>query len=60
MQRAVLTLPPGAACLLGLAGQSFHPHGGTGWHARRVNRAARVDMMWLHRLLRLNLGRGFY
>eukprot|EP00966_Prymnesium_polylepis_P057842 1339679-Prymnesium_polylepis.1 len=32
------------------------------WHARRVNRAARLhyDMMWLHRLLRLNLGRGFY
>eukprot|EP00966_Prymnesium_polylepis_P256416 5923729-Prymnesium_polylepis.1 len=30
------------------------------WHARRVNRAARADMMWLRRLLRPNLGRGFY
>ena len=59
MQRAVLTLPPGAACLLVslftlMAGLVLP------WHARRVNRAARVDMMWLHRLLRLNLGRGFY
>ena len=59
MQRAVLTLPPGAACLLVslftlMAGLVLP------WHARRMTRAARLDMKWLHRLLKLNLGRGFY
>ena len=59
LQRAVLTLPPGASCLLvGLftlmAGLTLP------WHRRRVNKGFKEDMRWLHRLLSLNLGRGFY
>ena len=59
MQRAILTLPPGAACLLLgifllMAGLRLP------WHSRRTNKGVRDDMRWLHKLLRINLGRGFY
>jgi hypothetical protein len=59
MQRAILTLPVGAACLLvGLftlmAGLKMP------WHTRRTNKGVRDDFRWLHRLLQLNMGKGFY
>lgn len=59
MQRAVMTLPPGAACLLvGLfslmAGLKLP------WHARRLKRGVREDFRCLRGLLDLNLGKGFY
>ena len=59
MQRAIMTLPPGAACLLvGLftlmAGLKLP------WHKRRTNKGVRDDFTWLHKLLSLNMGRGFY
>lgn len=59
MQRAVLTLPPGAACLLvglfGLMAGLALP-----WHTRRLTKSVRGDLRWLHKLLGLNLGKGFY
>ena len=59
MQRAILTLPVGAACLLvGLftlmAGLKMP------WHTRRTTKGVRDDFRWLHRLLNLNMGKGFY
>ena len=59
MQRAIITLPPGAACLLAnlfalLRGLSLP------WHQRRVTRATRRDFAALKELLELNLGRGYY
>jgi hypothetical protein len=59
MQRAIMTLPPGAACLLvGLftlmAGLKLP------WHKRRTNKGVRDDFNWLNKLLSLNMGRGFY
>ena len=59
MQRAIMTLPPGAACLLLgifllMAGLRLP------WHSRRTNKGVRDDMKWLHKLLKINLGRGFY
>ena len=59
MQRAILTLPPGAACLLAglfalMAGLKLP------WHLRRLNRGVKDDLTWLRKLLSLNLGRGFY
>jgi hypothetical protein len=59
MQRAIMTFPPGAACLIvGLftlmAGLKLP------WHRRRLNKQTRTDMLCVRDLLRLNLGRGFY
>jgi hypothetical protein len=59
MQRAIMTLPPGAACLIvGLftlmAGLKLP------WHKRRTNKGVRDDFTWLHKLLSLNMGRGYY
>ena len=59
MQRAIMTFPPGAACLLVsvftlMAGLSLP------WHKRRTNRAARGDFKFVQRLLSMNLGRGYY
>ena len=59
MQRAIMTFPPGAACLLlGL----FTLISGLRlpWHRRRVGRQVRTDMKWAEWLLRLNLGQGHY
>ena len=58
MQRAIMTLPAGAACLLyGLytlmSGLKLR------WHARRSNKGVRDDLSWLRKLLTINLGRGF-
>jgi len=59
MQRAVMTLPPGASCLLAglfalMAGLKLP------WHLRRLNRSVKGDLKWLHKLLSINMGRGFY
>ena len=59
LQRAVLTLPPGASCLLvglfTLMAGLILP-----WHLRRLTKSVRTDLRWLHKLLGLNLGKGFY
>ena len=59
MQRAVLTLPPGAACLLAaifalMAGLVLP------WQRRRTTKEERSDYRLLASLLRMNMGRGFY
>jgi hypothetical protein len=59
MHRAILTLPPGAACLLAglftlMAGLVLP------WHLRRTTRGVRQDFKELHKLLSINLGKGFY
>ena len=59
MQRAIMTLPPGAACLLVgifslMAGLKLP------WHVRRLNRGVREDFKFLNHLLSINLGKGFY
>ena len=59
MQRAVRTLPPGAACLLvncyrmtcGLA---------LPWQRRRTSRTERADFVFVHDMLCLNGARGYY
>ena len=59
MQRAIMTLPAGAACLLyGL--YSLMSGLKLGWHARRSNKGVRDDLSWLRKLLTINLGRGYY
>lgn len=59
MQRAVLTLPPGAACLLAnvfalMAGLTLP------WQRRRTTQAERDDYALMRDLLRMNMGRGVY
>ena len=59
MQRAIMTFPPGAACLLVncyrlMAGLTLS------WHKRRTTRSERADYRFVHDLLRLNLGKGYY
>ena len=59
MQRAIMTFPPGAACFLVsvfvlMAGLRLP------WHKRRTTRAVRGDFKFVHRLLSMNLGRGYY
>jgi hypothetical protein len=58
-QRAVLTFPPGASCLLTtcyiqLRGLKLL------WHSRRTTRAERLDYHFIRDLLKLNLGKGYY
>ena len=59
MHRAILTLPPGAACLLQglfvlMAGLTLP------WMKRRISKKNRADFRTLYTLLKLNLGRGYY
>lgn len=59
MQRAILTLPPGAGCLLAgifalMVGLKLP------WHRRRTTKGVRSDFTMLKHLLDLNLGQGFY
>ena len=59
MQRAIMTLPPGAACLLVncykmSSGLSLR------WHRRRTSKAERDDYKFVHDLLKLNMGKGYY
>ena len=59
MERAVMTFPPGARCLLvncyalmcGLV---------LSWQKRRTTKAERGDYRLVHDLLQLNLGKGYY
>ena len=59
MQRAVMTLPPGASCLLAsvyamMAGLTL------GFQRRRTSRLERADYLLVHDLLGLNLGKGYF
>ena len=59
MQRAIMTFPPGAACLLVncyllMSGLTLP------WQTRRTTKAERSDYEFVHHLLKLNLGRGYY
>ena len=58
-QRAILTFPPGASCLIVnayrmMAGLRLP------WHQRRVSKAERDDFGFVSSLLKLNMGRGYY
>ena len=59
MQRAVLTMPPGAACLLA---NSYVLMQGLKlpWHRKRTTQAERADYKFFHDVLALNLGRGYF
>ena len=59
MQRAVLTMPPGAQCLMAnmfvlMQGLKLP------WHKRRTTAAERQDYRFFHDVLSLNLGRGYF
>ena len=59
MQRGIMTLPPGAACLLVncyilMNGLAFS------WQRRRTTRAERLDYQFVHALLKFNQGQGYY
>lgn len=58
-QRVIMTLPPGAACLIvncyQLMSGLLVP-----WQSRRTTRAERRDYLFLHDLLKYNQGRGYY
>ena len=59
LQRAALTLPPGARCLLAplYAAMSGLTRP---WQKRNTNMRLREDLRTLHRMLALNMGKGFY
>ena len=59
LQRIIMTLPPGAACL---ATSLYELTAGLKlpWQRRRTTRRARRDFKLVHMLLSMNLGRGFY
>ena len=59
MQRAVLTFPPGASCLLvtcysGMSSLKLP------WHKSRTSKVERDNYRLVHDLLKLNLGKGYY
>ena len=59
MQRAVMTMPPGASCLLAnifllMVGLSV------AWHRRRTTLQERRDYRYFHDVLNSNMGRGYY
>ena len=59
MQRSILTLPPGAACMLAsiyalMSGLTL------GFQKRRVSKAVREDLVAISDLLQLNMGRGYF
>ena len=59
VQRAVMTMPPGASVLM--ANMFAMTHGlSQPWQRRRTNRAVREDFRQCAELLQLNLGRGYY
>ena len=59
MQRAIMTFPPGAACLL-TSVFSLSMGLRLPWHARRTTRRVRADFGLVQKLLQMNLGRGYY
>ena len=59
MQRAVMTMPPGAACLLAntyalMSGLKF------GWSKRRTSSAERADYRFFFDVLEANVGSGYF
>ena len=59
LQRACMTFPPGAACLLVsffalMAGLKYP------WQRRRLPKGTRMDMQFILSLLGMNHGRGYY
>ena len=59
MLRAVMTMPPGASCLLAnifllMVGLSV------AWQKRRTTRRERQDFRFFHYILNSNMGRGYY
>ena len=59
IQRAIMTFPPGAACLLTncyilMSGLIFP------WQKRRTTAAERADYRFVHDMLKLNVGKGYY
>lgn len=59
MHRAILTFPPGAACLLSgtfklMAGLMLP------WHRRKPSRATRADWQMMAVMLQANMGKGYY
>lgn len=59
MQRATMTMPPGAACLMAnmyalMAGLKM------GWQQRRTTGAERADYRFFHDVLASNAGQGFF
>ena len=54
-----MTLPPGAACL-GSSLFSLMAGLKLPWHERRTTRQMREDLKCVHRLLTMNMGKGFY
>ena len=59
LQRCLMTLPPGAACL-GSSLFSLMAGLKLPWHERRTTRQMREDLKCVHRLLTMNMGKGFY
>ena len=59
MQRAVMTMPPGAGCLLA---NTFSLMRGLhrGYQRRRTTAAERADYRYFHDVLDLNLGSGYF
>ena len=61
MQRAVMTMPPGAACFMAISTMYSLMRGlSLPWQSRRTTRAERLDFRCLRELLQRNLGRGFF
>ena len=59
LQRAMLTLPPGARCLLAslyaaMSGLRLP------WHKRNTTSRLREDLRTIYHMLKLNMGRGYY
>ena len=59
MERGIRTLPPGAACLL-VHCYSLMRGLTLPWHLRRTTKGERSDYLFVHDLLELNLGKGYY
>jgi hypothetical protein len=59
MQRAIRTMPPGAACLLVNCYIAMHRLV-YAWRQRRTTKAERDDYIFVHDMLELNMGRGYY
>ena len=59
VQRAIMTMPPGAACLL-VNCYTLMSRLSLPWHSRRTTKAERDDYKFVHDLLQYNVGSGYY
>ena len=59
VQRAIMTMPPGAACLL-VNCYNMMSRLSLPWHSKRTSKAEREDYRFVHALLRYNVGKGYY